>query len=94
MRVSPISNYQKAQNYKHSSNFKGKNDCAKLIGGIAGSLGTAGAIGGTILMTGGISLPFVLAYGGLCTLLGAGVGHAIDKDSSDSHNKYDKNSNP
>ena len=92
MRVSPISNYQKIQNYKHCSNFKGKNDCAKLIGGLAGALGTAGAIGGTILM-GGISLPFVLAYGGLSTLIGAGIGHAIDKDSSDSHKNYDKNSN-
>ena len=42
-----------------------------------GTLGTLGAIGGTIIMTGGVALPAVIAYGAGCTLIGAGVGQGV-----------------
>ena len=99
MRVSAINvNYpsvakaQKIQkqnltNYSEPT-FSGKNQYAKLGAGIAGGLGTLGAIGGLLIMTGGLALPAILAYGGTCAAIGAGVGHQIDKDIEKNPDDY------
>lgn len=88
MRINPVSfNYQ--NNYQNSSKqakmltvqptFTGKHSGLKLFGGIFGTLATAGAIGGSIIMTGGLSIPFILGYGALGAASGAVIGHTIDK---------------
>lgn len=93
MKIQPISNnryglrpsvqqikLEKREQYPiQSPSFEGKHDCAKFIGGAFGIMGTLGAIGGTILL-GGFSLPIVAAYGAVSALMGAGIGHEIDKD--------------
>ena len=68
--------------------FQGKHDCAKFFGTLAAGLGTFGAIVGTAIMTGGVSLIPTIAYGSLCGGVGAVGGHLIDK----SQNKDNKNS--
>lgn len=95
MKVNPISvNYR---TYRHNNRvqtnkmyqqptFQGKHDAMKLFGGLFGALGTLGAIGGTIIMTGGVALPVVLAYGAGCAGTGAALGHILDKGAE----KYDK----
>ncbi len=84
MRVSPITNYQRTYTCKNSqTTFKKKYPCTKFLSGIFGTMGTVGAIGGTIIMTGGIALPAVLAYGGMCALSGAGLGYAMDRGNND-----------
>lgn len=90
MRVNPISlNYQKIyisnSNRKvccSQPNFEGKHSSAKFLGGLFGAIATAGAIGGTIIMSGGVALPFVLGYGALGAASGAFLGHQIDKGSN------------
>lgn len=70
-------------------NFKGKHDCAKFLGGICGVLGTAGAVGGMLIMTGGLgaaALPWILGYGAASAGAGAIIGHDLDKTA----NKDDK----
>ena len=69
------------------SAFRGRHDCAKFFGGLTASLGTLGALGGIAIMTGGISIPITLAYGAFCGGIGAGVGHMIDKDQPEYHQK-------
>ena len=95
MRINPISvNYQsckpktKIQPTKvHCQpTFQGKHSTAKILGGIFGAMGTLGAIGGTIIMTGGVALPIVLGYGATCAGCGGFLGHIIDKGNPD----YDK----
>lgn len=94
MRISPISmslpqskSVEKRTRYVNQPmasaiNFRnGKHECAKFFGGLAGTLGTLGAIGGTIIMTGGVALPAVIAYGAGCTILGASIGHVVDKEA-------------
>ena len=76
------SKYQSNQiHLKHPSFQNGKHECAKFFGGLAGTLGTLGAIGGTIIMTGGVAIPAVIGYGAVCTAIGTGIGHAIDKEA-------------
>ena len=70
--------------------FSGKHDCAKFFGGLFGTLGTLGAIGGTVIMTGGVALPFVLGYGALSAGSGLVIGHMMDKDGNNK-NKDDEN---
>lgn len=88
MRVNPINlNYQKPMpiiKRTRSVNFEGKHDCAKVLGGICGGIGTLGALGGLAIMTGGISIIPTLAYGAICTGLGAAIGHALDKSEGNS----------
>lgn len=86
----PTYRYDRSQ-YKHKRyhqqpTFQGKHYCTKLLGGTFGALGTLGAVGGTIIMTGGVALPFVLAYGAVCAGAGATLGHILDKGAD----KYDK----
>ena len=50
-------------------------------------MGTLGAIGGTLLMTGGIALPIVLGYGAACAGCGGVLGHIIDKGGNPDYNK-------
>lgn len=87
MRINPISVTPCINMNKKNVQFQGKHDCAKVLGGIAGGLGTLGAIGGIAIMTGGISLIPTIAYGALCGGLGAGVGHMIDKSQPDYNKK-------
>jgi len=88
MKISPVSNFnyyskpttiQRKQNYVQQPAFQGKHSSAKFLGGLFGTLGTLGAIGGTIIMTGGVALPMVLGYGALSAGSGAILGHIIDK---------------
>ena len=93
MRVSQISvNYQNFNSVPRvktgkQPTFRGKHDTAKVLCGVFGALGTLGAIGGTIIMTGGVALPFVLGYGAACGGSGAIIGHMIDKSSPDYNKK-------
>ena len=93
MRINPIS--VTYQNCKPRTNvqrnkvqqlltFQGKHDTAKFLGGLFGVLGTLGAIGGTIIMTGGVALPMVIGYGATCAGSGAVLGHIIDKGANES----------
>lgn len=105
MKIQPISNNRyglrqsiqqtklekREQSPIQSPNFEGKHDCAKFIGGAFGIMGTLGAIGGTILL-GGFSLPIVAAYGAVSALMGAGIGHEIDK-GIEKQEKEDSNNN-
>ena len=98
MRISPIGiNYQQKSlpvkrrlkenepvSLPQSSeiNFKGKHDCTKFLAGICGVLGTAGAVGGMLIMTGGLgaaTLPWILGYGAASAGAGAIIGHDLDK---------------
>ncbi|DAA99975.1 TPA: hypothetical protein CPT89_08785 [Candidatus Gastranaerophilales bacterium HUM_11] len=56
---------------KQSVSFQGKHSFAKGFAGIAGLLGTAGAVGGILIMTGGL--------GAASAGAGAVVGHQLDK---------------
>ena len=64
-------------------NFRGKHDCAKLLGGAFAGLGTLGALGGIAIMTGGVSLIPTLIYGSCCGGAGAILGNMIDKGHKD-----------
>ena len=98
MKISPVSSvnyhYSKPTTAKPKQNcvlnyqpaFKNKHSSAKFLGGLFGTLGTLGAIGGTIIMTGGVALPFVIGYGVASAGSGAILGHIIDKGAE----KYDK----
>lgn len=103
MRVSPISvNYQipkytanKLRNEKPTEvadnvQFKGKHDCAKLLGSTFGALGTLGAMGGIAIMTGGISLIPTLIYGATCATGGVLLGNELDKVPDDDDKKKNK----
>ena len=99
MRISPISvNYQTCKprtnlqsNKMHQQpTFQGKHDAAKFFGGVFGALGTLGAIGGTLIMTGGVALPIVLGYGATCAGCGGILGHIIDKGGNPEYNKDKK----
>ena len=75
---------------KTDVNFKGKHDCAKLLCGIFGTLGTVGAIGGMLIMTGGLgaaTLPWIIGYGATSAGIGAYMGHQVDKDQNKPENK-------
>lgn len=97
MRISPVSINQPScrpkpnvikKNVLQQPTFQGKHTTAKFLGGLFGALGTIGAIGGTIIMTGGVALPMVLGYGAACAGSGAVLGHMIDKDAdNDKDNK-------
>lgn len=95
MRINPVnsinySSYPKQNNLNSKQNFiqnqqhpafLGKHTSAKLFGAVCGTLGTLGAIGGTIIMTGGVALPFVAGYGALSAATGAILGHVVDKEA-------------
>ena len=92
MRVNAINYSPRQYTYnrnikQHNVSFDGKHDCAKLLGGVFGTLGTLGAVGGTIIMTGGLAIPAILGYGALSAASGVIIGHQIDKGAE----KYDKN---
>ena len=100
MRINPIGvnyyqqklsiNTKNATNYVSQPNFCGKHSSAKFFGSLFGTLATAGAIGGSLIMSGGLSLPFILGYGALGAAGGAVIGHTIDKGASEDKN-IDKN---
>ena len=97
MRINPIGanyyqfNQQRTRTAALPANknvsFQGKHGTAKFLGGLFGAMGTLGAIGGTIIMTGGVALPIVLGYGALSAGSGAIVGHIIDKGNPDYNKK-------
>jgi len=88
MRVNPVTN-----NYYHKSlirdkhlkvqqqhvTFEGKHSGAKILGGLFGTIAAAGAIGGSLIMSGGLALPFIIGYGAVGAAGGAMIGHQIDK---------------
>ena len=78
MRISPI-----GENYLNSSkrvHFQGKHSGMKWGAAIFGGAATAGVIGGTILMSGGLAvIPWALAYIGIGAGTGALIGNEIDK---------------
>ena len=97
MRINPINvNYPNCKPkttvkaHVQQPAFQGKHSTAKFLGGVFGAMGTLGAIGGTILMTGGLALPIVLGYGAACTGCGAALGHIIDKGGNPDYNKDKK----
>lgn len=60
--------------------FEGKHTYAKTFTGIAGTIGTLSAIGGSLIMTGGLSLPIIAGYGAICALSGTVVGAVLDSE--------------
>lgn len=99
MRVNAINGYRyhcsnRVLNHKNKNvSFDGKHDCAKFFGGLMGALGTIGAIGGTIIMTGGLAIPAIIGYGAACTAGGAIIGHQIDKGAEEYEKNKNKNDN-
>ena len=101
MRINSIGvNYYQINSLNHSTNraayssqpsFGHKHTSAKFWGGLFGTLATAGAIGGSLIMSGGLSLPFILGYGALGAASGAYLGHKIDKGAEEANKKLDKN---
>ena len=103
MKINPVTNANYQPNYvkkarisqpafhqNQNVSFKGRHACAKAFGSVAGVLGTIGAIGGILIMTGGIgtaAIPAILGYGAVSAASGAAIGHQIDKDQPD----YKKN---
>jgi hypothetical protein len=85
---------RKQQTYiQQQPSFQGKHSSAKFLGGLFGALGTLGAIGGTIIMTGGVALPMVLGYGALSAGSGAILGNIIDKGAEKAEKKMKEESN-
>lgn len=81
MRISPVNtNYCV---YKRGNvQFQGKHTCAKTLATLFGGAAAAGAIGGSILMSGGLAaIPWIAAYIGIGAGSGAIIGHSIDKKS-------------
>ena len=75
MRINSIS-----VNYPANVQFKGKHTCAKWGAALFGSAATLGAIGGSLIMTGGLSaIPLLATYIGIGVGSGAIIGHSIDK---------------
>ena len=98
MRIYPVTNYSyprysgrqnlHMQNYNVSSvtyspSFQSKHSAKKLFTPLFGGLATAGAALGTIIMTGGVAAPFVVAYGAIGAAAGLGLGHIIDKGNKE-----------
>ena len=95
MRINPVCSpgyhYSKPTNIRQKQipvmnsqpSFQGKHSAAKFLGGICGALGTLGAIGGTIIMTGGVALPFVIGYGAISAGTRVILGHIIDKGAKE-----------
>ena len=101
MRISPLSvKYQdispvKVKNINAQSQvqFQGKHSGLKWGAVIFGGMATLGAVGGTIIMSGGTAaIPLALAYIGLGAGSGAIIGHQIDKgaEKAGKENKFDK----
>lgn len=86
MRISPIGcSYavrKTAQPAKTvpNQNFQGKHSGAKWGAAIFGTAATLGAIGGSLIMTGGLSaIPLLAAYAGIGAGAGALIGNEVDK---------------
>jgi hypothetical protein len=54
-------------------------------------LATLGAIGGSLVLSGGLSLPFILGYGAIGAASGAVIGHRIDKNSDKNIDELENN---
>ena len=97
MRVNPINvNYQQKYTIAKKSQFsqptfEGKHESAKALGGLFGTLATLGAIGGSLVLSGGLSLPFILGYGAIGAASGAVIGHRIDKNSDKNIDELENN---
>ena len=71
---------------RYTVEFKGKHTFAKGFAGICGGLGLLGAVGGILIMTGGLgaaALPWIAGYGAASAGAGAIVGHQLDKADKD-----------
>ena len=81
MRISSVNmNYKVPK--RNGVQFQGKNTCAKTLAALFGGAAAAGAIGGSILMSGGLAaIPWIAAYIGIGAGSGALIGHSIDKGS-------------
>lgn len=94
MRISPVSVYNiqstnKNQKINHKSQvqFQGWKG-AKWGAAIFGTMATAGAIGGSLIMTGGLSaIPLLAAYVGIGAGSGAIIGHTIEKGAKEADKK-------
>lgn len=86
MRISPV-NVNCYHKTTPSVKFQGKHSGLKWGATIFGSLAAVGAIGGSLIMTGGLSaIPILATYVGIGAGTGAIIGHKIDK----SDKKLDK----
>ena len=74
----PIREVTLPEPVKEELSFKGKHTYIKAFTGIFGALGTAGAVGGTLIMTGGLILPVIAGYGAACALAGTAYGAMFD----------------
>lgn len=102
MKISSVQAYGSYRNYyqtgknkklsasQHSSvNFSGGHEFTKAFAGICGVLGTAGAVGGMLIMTGGLGaavLPWIAGYGAASAGAGAIIGHQVDKAGKEDKN--------
>ena len=98
MKISPISaNYQstsvqirKIPPYSQVQ-FRGKHSGMKWGTIIFGSMAALGAVGGTLIMSGGLAaIPWAAAYIGIGAGSGAAIGHLVEKGAEKS-DKEEKN---
>lgn len=79
MKINPVS-----ANYCSQVQFQGKHSGLKWGATIFGSIAAVGAIGGSLIMTGGLSaIPLLATYVGIGAGTGAIIGHSIDKKGKD-----------
>ncbi len=89
-------NYTYTQSQNDTVSFTSKHTFAKGFAGVFGTAGTLAAIGGMLIMTGGLgaaALPFIAGYGAVSAGIGASIGHQldkVDKDDEDNNNKDNK----
>lgn len=103
MKISSIQTYNSNRNYCRSGSSKklsasqgtsvsfGRgHEYTKALAGIFGAAGTVGAIGGILIMTGGLgaaTLPFIAGYGAASAGAGAILGHQVDKSDKNDKDK-------
>ena len=69
-----------------SISFQGKHTSAKWLGGTFGTIATFSMAAGSVILSGGLSIPAILAYGAIGTAAGALIGHTIDKSAEENKN--------
>lgn len=100
MKINPVrANYQSASVKTRKIppysqvQFQSKHSGMKWGTIIFGGMATLGAVGGTILMSGGVAaIPWALAYIGIGAGSGAVIGHQIDKgaEKAGKEKEFDK----
>ena len=103
MRIYPVTSYTYLNYSKHRSvyaeNKRSTNTCnpafcaheaKKTFTAIFGTTAAVSAALGSVLLSGGLALPFVLTYSAIGTAAGFGIGCIIDKNEKEINSKNKK----